>query len=57
MNSGDLHAVVADTVFDGTNRHERAGVLIEGSRVSRILPPAPVQTTMLKLANAGSCLG
>ncbi|TMJ03476.1 MAG: N-acetylglucosamine-6-phosphate deacetylase [Alphaproteobacteria bacterium] len=38
MNSGDLHAVVADTVFDGTNRHERAGVLIEGSRVSRILP-------------------
>src|SRR5687768_16254095 len=38
MSSGDLHAVVADTVFDGTKRHEHAGVLIDGARVSRIVP-------------------
>ena len=38
MSSGDLHAVVADTVFDGEKRHEHAGVIIDGARVSRILP-------------------
>jgi N-acetylglucosamine-6-phosphate deacetylase len=38
MSSGEIHAVVADTVFDGAKRHERAGVLIDGSRVSCIVP-------------------
>src|SRR4029077_7623364 len=38
MTSRELHAIVADTVFDGTKRHERAGVIIDGARVSRILP-------------------
>jgi N-acetylglucosamine-6-phosphate deacetylase len=38
MSSGDLHAVVADTVFDGATRHEHAGVLIDGSRISRVVP-------------------
>jgi len=37
MKSGDLHAVVADTVFDGEKRHEHAGVIVDGARVSRIV--------------------
>ncbi len=42
MSSGDLHAVVADHVFDGTSRHEHAGVVIDGSRVSRIVPRSEI---------------
>ena len=38
MSLGDLQAVVADTVFDGKKCHKHAGVLIDGSRISRILP-------------------
>lgn len=38
MNSRGLHAVIADYVFDGTSRHEHAGVVIDGSRVSRVVP-------------------
>src|ERR1044072_1630385 len=37
MTAGELHAVVADHVFDGTKRHQHAAVLIEGSRVRRIV--------------------
>jgi len=37
MIAGELHAVVADHVFDGTKRHRHAGVLIDGPRVSRIV--------------------
>jgi N-acetylglucosamine-6-phosphate deacetylase len=37
MNAGELHAVVADHVFDGTTRHQHAAVLIGGARVSRIV--------------------
>jgi N-acetylglucosamine-6-phosphate deacetylase len=38
MNSGGLHAVVADHVFDGVTRHQHAAVIVEGSRVSRVVP-------------------
>src|SRR3954452_10110292 len=38
MSAGVMHVVVADTVFDGTKRHEHAAVLIDGERVGRILP-------------------
>lgn len=38
MKSDGSHAVVADHVFDGTRRHEHAGVIIDGSRVSRLVP-------------------
>ena len=38
MSSGELQAVVADVIFDGTRRHEHAAVLIDGSRISRVLP-------------------
>jgi N-acetylglucosamine-6-phosphate deacetylase len=37
MSAGDIHAVVADTVFDGMKRHDHAGVIIDGSRIGRIL--------------------
>jgi len=46
MSSGDLHAVVADTVFDGTRRHEHAGVTIDGARVSRIVPHDKIPRNM-----------
>ena len=42
MNAVDLHAVVADHVFDGTKRHQHAGVLIDGARVSRIVPRSEI---------------
>ncbi len=38
MSSDGVHAVVADTVFDGTKRHEHAGVVIGGTRVSHVVP-------------------
>ena len=38
MSPGGLHAVTADYVFDGTVRHEQAAVVIEGSRIRRIVP-------------------
>jgi N-acetylglucosamine-6-phosphate deacetylase len=37
MRAGELHAVVADHVFDGTKRHQHAAVLIRGARVTRIV--------------------
>jgi N-acetylglucosamine-6-phosphate deacetylase len=37
MNAGELHAVVADHVFDGAKRHEHAAVLIGGARVTGIV--------------------
>src|SRR5947209_15191847 len=46
MSSGGLHAVVADHVFDGICRHEHAGVLIDGSRVSRVVPWRDIPANM-----------
>ena len=46
MNSGGLHAVVADQVFDGVRRHEDAGVVIDGSRVSRVVPRREIPRSM-----------
>ena len=42
MSAEDLHAVVADHVFDGTKLHQHAGVLIDGAHVSRILPRSEI---------------
>jgi len=42
MRVGELHAVVAAHVFDGTKRHRDAAVLIGGSRVSRIVPRSEI---------------
>src|SRR5215213_4191800 len=46
MSSGDMHAIVADTVFDGTKRHENAGVLVDGSRIGCILPRNEIPPSM-----------
>jgi N-acetylglucosamine-6-phosphate deacetylase len=42
MSAEDLHAVVADHVFDGTKLHQHAGVLIDGAHVRRILPRSEI---------------
>jgi len=46
MNLGGLHAVVADHVFDGTSRHANAGVIIDGSRINRIVPRSEIPRDM-----------
>ncbi len=38
MTEAGQHAVVASTVFDGAERHDDYAVIIEGSRVSSLLP-------------------
>src|SRR2546421_4838047 len=38
MSSGGLHAVAADHVFDGIFHHEHAGVVIDGARISGVVP-------------------
>jgi len=38
MSASFLHAVVADTVFDGAARHEHAAVVIEGTRIVQVVP-------------------
>ena len=38
MNVSILHAVAADTVFDGVTRHEHAAVLIEGTQIIDVRP-------------------
>jgi N-acetylglucosamine-6-phosphate deacetylase len=42
MSGGNTHAVAADVVFDGDNKHQNAAVLIEGSHIVQILPTAQV---------------
>src|SRR3954451_1680061 len=48
MSSGDLHAVVADTVFDGAKRHEHAGVIVDDTRVSRIVARGDIPRNMAR---------
>jgi N-acetylglucosamine-6-phosphate deacetylase len=38
MSASPLHAVVADTVFDGVTRHEHAAVLIAGTQIVQVVP-------------------
>src|SRR4051812_10532365 len=46
MNAGRLHAVIADYVFDGASGHEHAGVIVDGSQVSRIVPRRDIPANM-----------
>src|SRR5205814_7861604 len=39
MKGAEPHAVVADTVFDGETLHRDRAVIIEGSRISAVVPP------------------
>jgi N-acetylglucosamine-6-phosphate deacetylase len=38
MSAAPLHAVVADTVFDGVTRHEHAAVLFAGTQIVQLVP-------------------
>jgi N-acetylglucosamine-6-phosphate deacetylase len=38
MSAHRLHAVAADSVFDGTVRHEHAAIVMDGPRIVRIAP-------------------
>jgi N-acetylglucosamine-6-phosphate deacetylase len=46
MSSDAVHAVVADSVFDGMRRHEHAGVVIDGSRVRHVLQSREIPQSM-----------
>src|SRR5262249_30194125 len=37
MSASTLHAIAADTVFDGVTRHAHAAVLIEGAQIAGIV--------------------
>jgi N-acetylglucosamine-6-phosphate deacetylase len=38
MSARHLHAVAADTVFDGAVRHEHAAIIMDGARIVRVAP-------------------
>ena len=46
MTEPRLHAVVGDHVFDGAAVHERAAVIIHGTRIAQVVPRADVPWTM-----------
>jgi N-acetylglucosamine-6-phosphate deacetylase len=41
-----LHAIAADHVFDGAVVHERAAVVVDGSRIAELVPRADLPRTM-----------
>jgi N-acetylglucosamine-6-phosphate deacetylase len=41
-----LHAVAADSVFDGSVVHERAAVIMRGTRIVQVVPRAEVPRTI-----------
>jgi N-acetylglucosamine-6-phosphate deacetylase len=46
MTEPALHAVVADHVFDGVAVHERAAVIMHGTRIAQVVPLADVPRTI-----------
>ena len=46
MKPDGLHAVVADIVFDGIARHAHTGVIVDGSRVSSLVPRGDIPPDM-----------
>jgi N-acetylglucosamine-6-phosphate deacetylase len=48
MTRHDLHAVLADHVFDGSIKHENAAVVIEGSKIKCVLPQSDLPATLVK---------
>jgi len=52
-----LQAVVADYVFDGSAVHERAAVIMRGTRIVQVVPRAEVPRTMsVHVLPEGACL-
>jgi N-acetylglucosamine-6-phosphate deacetylase len=48
MSEGESHALLADRVFDGTVVHERAAVVIAGSRIVAVVPQPELPRTVSK---------
>ncbi|TMK03627.1 MAG: N-acetylglucosamine-6-phosphate deacetylase, partial [Alphaproteobacteria bacterium] len=46
MNGSELHAVAAERVFDGTALRERTAVIIDGARITDVVPTADLPRTI-----------